>query len=78
MGLSEDMKIAICASVTNLIRATEDCIKSDVLYNLDYKLPISHLIFQVLEWSETENVSEVILASLKLVNELCFDRCIFD
>ena len=78
MGLSEDMKIAICASVTNLIRATDDCIKSDVLYNQDYKLPISHLIFQVLEWSETENITEVILASLKLVNELCFDRCLFD
>ena len=76
ISLSEDMKVALCNCLTNLIRNAEDSIKNDVIYNADYKLPISHLVFQVLEWCEKEDITEVVLSSLNLVNELCYNKCI--
>ena len=78
ISLSEDMKIALCSCLANLIRNSDNSIKTDVLYNEDYKLQISHLVFQVLEWTETEDVTAVVMSSLKLVNELCFTKCILD
>ena len=78
IAVSEDMKIALCNCLNNLIRNSDHAVKIEVIYNADFKLPISHLIFQVLEWCETEDINEVVLSSLSLVNELCYEKYIGD
>ena len=76
ISLSEDMKIAICSCLATLIEKSDDSVKADVIYKEDYKLQISHLVFQVLEWSEKEEIKNVVLESLNLVNALCYNKCI--
>ena len=78
ISVSEDMKIALCKCLKNLIRNSDDSVKIDVIYHADFKLPMSHLIFQVLEWCETEDITEVVLVALDLVNELCYEKLISD
>lgn len=76
--ISEDMKIALCSCLKSLVRSADDTIKCEVLYNQEYKLQVSHLVFQALEWSEADDVTEVVIESLQFVNELCYNKCISD
>ena len=68
--LSEDLKVSICDCVGALVKSSTTDVKI-VLYSEEQKLALSHLVFQVLEWSQCE-VRQVTIASLRLIDNLCF------
>ena len=68
--LSEDLRVSICDCVSALVKSSTNEVKS-VLYSDEQKLALSHLVFQVLEWSQCE-VRQVTIASLRMIDSLCF------
>ena len=74
--LSEDLRVSICDCVSALVKSSTNEVKS-VLYSEEQKLALSHLVFQVLEWSQCE-VRQVTIASLRLIDSLCFRNEEFD
>lgn len=68
--LSEDLKVALNTCVTSLLQSSTCSVKS-ALYSESMKLPLSHLVFQVLEWAEKDAVKSVILSSLQVIECLC-------
>jgi hypothetical protein len=70
IDLSEDLRVSICDCVCALIKSSTTEVKT-ALYSEEQKLALSHLVFQVLEWSQCE-VRQVAIASLRLIDSLCF------
>ena len=67
--VSEDLKIGVCDCLTSLVKSSNFEVKS-VLFGVEQKLAVSHLVFQVLEWSQRD-VRQVILSTLNLIDSLC-------
>jgi hypothetical protein len=66
---SEDLKIGVCDCLASLVKSSTVEVKS-VLFGVEQKLAVSHLVFQVLEWSQI-GVRPLILSSLNLIDSLC-------
>ena len=68
---SEDFKISFAKMLTSLFKSAK-C-EFDVkryVYEEDLKLPLSHIIFQLLDWTENEEARIVIFASLETIDAL--------
>ena len=70
--LSEDLKIGICDCLSQLFQSSNGEVKA-TLYSEEQKLLMSHLVFQVLEWSQSD-VRQVNMSCLNLIDSLCIDR----
>ena len=67
--LSEDLKIGICDCISGLVKSSTPDVKR-VIYSVEQKLAVSHLVFQVLEWSQS-GVRNVIVSCLEMIDNLC-------
>lgn len=67
----EDLKTAICRCFSSLLRSCDRNLKVDLIYHQDFKLPLSHLVFQSLDWAGNEDQHvEVVDASLDVLESL--------
>ena len=72
--VSEDLKVAISKFFSSLFSAASVTVQNEVIYNSQCKLPISHVVFQSLEWSSNESAPNmVVLSALDAVHSLCGD-----
>ena len=74
-SLDEDLKVAVCNAIIALLDAIPEADVEGVLDKVvlapDFKLQLSHLVFQTLEWAESEeNAKDVIISSVTVVRKL--------
>ena len=67
---SEDFKISFAKMLTSLFKSAKEFDIKKYVYEEDLKLPLSHIIFQLLDWTENEEARIVIFASLETLDAL--------
>ena len=70
---SEDFKISFSKMISALFKGAEVPDVKRFLYEEDLKLPLSHIIFQLLEWAENDVARSVIFAVLDTLDALVVD-----
>ena len=67
--LSEDFKMAFSKLVVGLVKNSNEEVKH-YIYDEEMKLPLGHLVFQSLEWSEQDESRQVVLESLSILGTI--------
>jgi hypothetical protein len=65
--ISEDFKLSFCKLIRTLVTSADPDVKM-YIYSEDLKLPLSHIIFECLEWAETDSARNVVISSLQVLD----------